>query len=229
MTKYKKLALSPSGEIVNRSTGRLVRAKGLTVRSNRVYDKNGRLYGYLGKQTKKEREKTEKLDTQRQKKRAYTAKKKQSQITPKTKTTTNKKDIIDSIFTPTPYPNESIIDESLIDETEIELDINEPKPISEESLLLITDIDRWMKFVESDERVLPNYKRIKQEEANFARSVNGRVDDENHKLSYDEGEKLKQKWKEATTDEERTEVWNELKKMDPNKGYSYDPEVMTTS
>lgn len=52
MAKYQKLAIAPDGEIVFRSTGRIV-TKNVDVKGNRAYV-DGRLYGYIGKGTKTE-------------------------------------------------------------------------------------------------------------------------------------------------------------------------------
>lgn len=59
MAKYQKLAIAPDGAIVIRATGRVV--QGLTEqRDNRVY-RNGRLYGYIGKPTKAQQAKIDKV------------------------------------------------------------------------------------------------------------------------------------------------------------------------
>lgn len=59
MTKYQKLAIAPDGAIVFRATGRVV--QGLTTqRDNRIY-RNGRLYGYIGKPSKSEQAKINKV------------------------------------------------------------------------------------------------------------------------------------------------------------------------
>ena len=59
MAKYQKLAIAPDGAIVFRATGRVV--QGLTEqRDNRVY-RNGRLYGYIGKPTKAQQAKIDKV------------------------------------------------------------------------------------------------------------------------------------------------------------------------
>lgn len=59
MAKYQKLAIAPDGAIVFRATGRVV--QGLTIqKDNRVY-RNGRLYGYIGKPTKAQQAKIEKV------------------------------------------------------------------------------------------------------------------------------------------------------------------------
>ncbi len=59
MAKYQKLAIAPDGAIVFRATGRVV--QGLTVqKDNRVY-RNGRLYGYIGKPTKAQQAKIDKV------------------------------------------------------------------------------------------------------------------------------------------------------------------------
>lgn len=59
MAKYQKLAIAPDGAIVFRATGK-VAIGDLKVKDNRVY-KNGRLYGYLGKPTKTQQAKIEKV------------------------------------------------------------------------------------------------------------------------------------------------------------------------
>lgn len=59
MAKYQKLAIAPDGAIVFRATGRVV--QGLTVqKDNRVY-RNGKLYGYIGKPTKVQQAKIDKV------------------------------------------------------------------------------------------------------------------------------------------------------------------------
>lgn len=59
MAKYQKLAIAPDGAIVFRASGRVV--QGLTEqRDNRVY-RNGRLYGYIGKPTKAQQAKIDKV------------------------------------------------------------------------------------------------------------------------------------------------------------------------
>ena len=59
MAKYQKLAIAPDGAIVFRATGRVV--QGLTTqRDNRIY-RNGRLYGYIGKPSKSEQAKINKV------------------------------------------------------------------------------------------------------------------------------------------------------------------------
>lgn len=59
MAKYQKLAIAPDGAIVFRATGRVV--QGLTTqKDNRVY-RNGRLYGYIGKPTKAQQAKIDKV------------------------------------------------------------------------------------------------------------------------------------------------------------------------
>ena len=59
MAKYQKLAIAPDGAIVFRATGRVV--QGLTIqKDNRVY-RNGRLYGYIGKPTKAQQAKIDKV------------------------------------------------------------------------------------------------------------------------------------------------------------------------
>ena len=59
MAKYQTLAIAPDGAIVFRATGRVV--QGLTEqRGNRVY-RNGRLYGYIGKPTKAQQAKIDKV------------------------------------------------------------------------------------------------------------------------------------------------------------------------
>lgn len=59
MAKYQKLAIAPDGAIVFRSTGKIASGN-LAVKDNRVY-KNGRLYGYIGKPTKAQLTKIEKV------------------------------------------------------------------------------------------------------------------------------------------------------------------------
>lgn len=59
MAKYQKLAIAPDGAIVFRATGK-VAIGDLKIKDNRVY-KNGRLYGYLGKPTKTQQAKIEKV------------------------------------------------------------------------------------------------------------------------------------------------------------------------
>nr|DAR01780.1 MAG TPA: Protein of unknown function (DUF2680) [Caudoviricetes sp.] len=59
MAKYQKLAIAPDGAIVFRATGRVV--QGLTTqKDNRVY-RDGRLYGYIGKPTKAQQSKIDKV------------------------------------------------------------------------------------------------------------------------------------------------------------------------
>lgn len=59
MAKYQKLAIAPDGAIVFRATGRVV--QGITIqKDNRVY-RNGRLYGYIGKPTKAQQAKIDKV------------------------------------------------------------------------------------------------------------------------------------------------------------------------
>ena len=59
MAKHQKLAIAPDGAIVFRATGRVV--QGLTTqKDNRVY-RNGRLYGYIGKPTKAQQAKIDKV------------------------------------------------------------------------------------------------------------------------------------------------------------------------
>lgn len=59
MVKYQKLAIAPDGAIVFRSTGKIATGN-LAVKDNRVY-KNGRLYGYIGKPTKTQLTKIERV------------------------------------------------------------------------------------------------------------------------------------------------------------------------
>ena len=59
MAKYNKLAIAPDGEVVFRSTGRIV-SKDVEIRGNRAYV-NGRLYGYIAKGTKTEQAKIAKV------------------------------------------------------------------------------------------------------------------------------------------------------------------------
>lgn len=280
MPKYKKLALSPSGDIINRLTGTLDRSKKpLEIRGNRVY-KEGRLYGYLGKQTKLQQKLSALLDKRRQKRRERALRKQgiipstttqTIQVTEKPSKKSSKsvptKDVVDDVIkenkkaTKTTKIEEDEADlfnepesdtkvkhpviedltkkyeEDKNEEYEIELSeeeskriedeigLTKPKPISEESLLLITDINKWSRFIETDEPILPNYKKLKQEESNFARSVNERVKAE--QITAEKGDEFKQRWKDATTDKERDKVWEDLKADDPEEGFSYDPEVQT--
>lgn len=63
-----KFAISPSGDVVYRASGRIYRPK-TTVKENRVYGANGRLIGYIGKPTKGQQRTIDKLDKQRQARR----------------------------------------------------------------------------------------------------------------------------------------------------------------
>lgn len=254
MTKYKKLALSPSGDIINRFTGTLDRSKiPLEIRGNRVY-KKGRLYGYLGKQTKTQQNLSKVLDERRQKRKLRKLKK--QGITPSVKTEPVKvtekpkkkstvsvpnneiiDDIIDEIeeITDVVQPIEQPTDE--LDQYEIELSEQQikkieeelfpdlPRPISEESLLMITDINKWGKFIEREEPILPEYLLIKQEESNLVRSVDARV--KAGQITATEGEVIKDAWKQAKTDQERDYVWEYLKMDDLESGFEYDPEIQT--
>lgn len=266
MSKYKKFALSPSGEIINRATGTLSRVKNLTVEGNRVY-KNGRLYGYLGKQTKTQQKLSAELDKRRQKRREKARikeiKRQVNDTTQKTykvdeKPTKSKtssvdnEDIIEDIIEENEevkktvdYYDEydyledliqeepkrllDILDEyekEQIEEYTVETEIETPefKPISEESLLMITDIKKWSKFIEDQPDILPEYKALKQEESNLARSIDARI--KAGQIDKEFGDKIKERWKNATTDEERNKIWKDLKKNDPKEGFEYDPEIM---
>lgn len=64
MARMLKLALSPSGTLVYRATGRVYQGK-TTVRDGRVYGKKGELIGYLGKPTTKQQREIERLDRRR--------------------------------------------------------------------------------------------------------------------------------------------------------------------
>ena len=66
--KMIKFAMSPSGDVVYRASGRIYRPK-TTVKENRVYGANGRLIGYIGKPTKGQQRTIDKLDKQRQARR----------------------------------------------------------------------------------------------------------------------------------------------------------------
>ena len=254
MAKYKKLALSPSGDIVYRVTGRLLRSKTpLTIEGNRV-KKNGRLIGYLGKQTKTQTKLTKALDDRRQKRKARQLKKQgikpsvktePIQVIEKPKKNTSKPvsndeivdEIIDEIeeindvIQPVEQPTDEIdqyeieLSEQQIKKIEEELFPDLPRPISEESLLMITDINKWGKFVEREEPILPDYLLIKQEESNLVRSVDARV--KAGQISATEGEVIKDAWKQAKTDQERDYVWEYLKMDDPESGFEYDPEIQT--
>ena len=59
MVKYQKLAIAPDGAIVFRATGKIATGN-LSVKDKRVY-KNGRLYGYIGKPSKAQLTKIEKV------------------------------------------------------------------------------------------------------------------------------------------------------------------------
>jgi hypothetical protein len=254
MAKYKKLALSPSGDIINRLTGTLDRSKTpLEIRGNRVY-KKGRLYGYLGKQTKTQQKLSKALDERRQKRKARKLKKQgiipsvktePVKVTEKPKKNTSKPvsndEIVDEIIDeieeindvvqPVEQPTEDIdqyeieLSEQQIKKIEEELFPDLPRPISEESLLMITDINKWGKFVEREEPILPDYLLIKQEESNLVRSVDARV--KAGQISATEGEVIKDAWKQAKTDQERDYVWEYLKMDDPESGFEYDPEIQT--
>lgn len=259
MAKYKKLALSPSGDIVHRATGVLVRSKTpLEIRGNRVY-KNGRLYGYLGKQTKFQAKLTKALDERRQKRRLRKLKKQgivpsvktePVKVTEKPKKKSTKapsnEEIVDEIIDEIEEINDVVqpvdqpiqpVDTSEVDQYEVELSEEQvrkienelfpdlPRPISEESLLMITDINKWGKFVEREEPILPDYLLIKQEESNLVRSVDARV--KAGQISATEGEIIKEAWKQAKTDQERDYVWDYLKMDDPESGFEYDPEIQT--
>lgn len=254
MAKYKKLALSPSGDIINRLTGTLDRSKTpLEIRENRVY-KNGRLYGYLGKQTKTQAKISKALDERRQKRRLRKLKKQgivpsvktePVKVTEKPKKKSTKApsndeivdEIIDEIeeITDVVQPVEQPTDE--IDQYEVELSEEQvrkienelfpdlPKPLSEESLLMITDINKWGKFVEREEPILPDYLLIKQEESNLVRSIDARI--KAGQITPTEGQLIKDAWKQARTDDERNYVWDYLKMDDPESGFEYDPEIQT--
>lgn len=64
MARMLKLTLSPSGTLVYRATGRAYQGKA-TVRDGRVYGRNGRLIGYLGKPTTKQQREINRLDRRR--------------------------------------------------------------------------------------------------------------------------------------------------------------------
>lgn len=254
VAKYKKLALSPSGDIINRLTGTLDRSKTpLEIRGNRVY-KNGRLYGYLGKQTKTQQKLSALLDKRRQKRKARKLKK--QGIIPSIKTEPVKVTEKPNKKSSKPVSNDEIVDEIIdeieeindvvqpveqptdeIDQYEIELSEQQikkieqelfpdlPKPLSEESLLMITDINKWGKFVEREEPILPDYLLIKQEESNLVRSVDARI--KAGQITPTEGQLIKDAWKQARTDQERDYVWEYLKMDDPESGFEYDPEIQT--
>ena len=254
MAKYKKLALSPSGDIINRLTGTLDRSKTpLRIEGNRVY-KGTRLYGYLGKQTKTQQKLSKALDERRQKRKARKLKKQgivpsvktePVKVTEKPKKNTSKSvsndEIVDEIIDeieeindvvqPVEQPTDEIdqyeieLSEQQIKKIEEELFPDLPRPISEESLLMITDINKWGKFVEREEPILPDYLLIKQEESNLVRSVDARV--KAGQISATEGEVIKDAWKQAKTDQERNYVWEYLKMDDPESGFEYDPEIQT--
>lgn len=254
VAKYKKLALSPSGDIINRLTGTLDRSKTpLEIRGNRVY-KNGRLYGYLGKQTKTQQKLSKALDERRQKRRLRKLKKQgivpsvktePIQVTEKPKKKSTKApsndEIVDEIIDeieeindvvqPVEQPTDEIdqyeieLSEQQIKKIEQELFPDLPKPLSEESLLMITDINKWGKFVEREEPILPDYLLIKQEESNLVRSVDARI--KAGQITPTEGQLIKDAWKQARTDQERDYVWEYLKMNDPESGFEYDPEIQT--
>lgn len=259
MSKYKKLALSPSGDIVYRATGRLLRSKTpLTIEGNRV-KKNGRLIGYLGKQTKTQSKLTKLLDERRQKRRQRELRKKgiipsvktePIQVTEKPKKKSTKAPSNDEIVDEIIEENDKItdvvqpveqpiqpVDSKEVDQYEIELSEEQirkienelfpdlPRPLTEESLLMITDINKWGKFVEREEPILPEYLLIKQEESNLVRSVDARV--KAGQLTATEGQLIKDAWKQAKTDKERDYVWDYLKMDDPESGFEYDPEIQT--
>lgn len=254
VAKYKKLALSPSGDIINRLTGTLDRSRTpLEIRGNRVY-KKGRLYGYLGKQTKTQQKLSKALDERRQKRRLRKLKK--QGIVPSVKTEPVKVTEKPKKSSSKSVPNDEIVDEIIdeieeindviqpveqptdeIDQYEIELSEQQikkieeelfpelPRPLSEESLLMITDINKWGKFVEREEPILPDYLLIKQEESNLVRSVDARV--KAGQITPTEGQLIKDAWKQARTDQERDYVWEYLKMDDPESGFEYDPEIQT--
>lgn len=254
VAKYKKLALSPSGDIINRLTGTLDRSRTpLEIRGNRVY-KKGRLYGYLGKQTKTQQKLSKALDERRQKRRLRKLKK--QGIVPSVKTEPVKVTEKPKKSSSKSVPNDEIVDEIIdeieeindvvqpveqptdeIDQYEIELSEQQikkieqelfpdlPKPLSEESLLMITDINKWGKFVEREEPILPDYLLIKQEESNLVRSVDARI--KAGQITPTEGQLIKDAWKQARTDQERDYVWEYLKMDDPESGFEYDPEIQT--
>lgn len=254
VAKYKKLALSPSGDVINRLTGTLDRSKTpLEIRGNRVY-KNGRLYGYLGKQTKTQQNLSKALDERRQKRKLRKLKK--QGIIPSVKTEPVKVTEKPKKSSSKSVPNDEIVDEIIdeieeindvvqpveqptdeIDQYEIELSEQQikkieeelfpdlPRPLSEESLLMITDINKWGKFVEREEPILPDYLLIKQEESNLVRSVDARV--KAGQITPTEGQLIKDAWKQARTDQERDYVWEYLKIDDPESGFKYDPEIQT--
>lgn len=254
VAKYKKLALSPSGDIINRLTGTLDRSRTpLEIRGNRVY-KKGRLYGYLGQQTKTQQKLSKALDDRRQKRRLRKLKKQgivpsvktePIQVTEKPKKKSTKApsndEIVDEIIDeieeindvvqPVEQPTDEIdqyeieLSEQQIKKIEQELFPDLPKPLSEESLLMITDINKWGKFVEREEPILPDYLLIKQEESNLVRSVDARI--KAGQITPTEGQLIKDAWKQARTDQERDYVWEYLKMDDPESGFEYDPEIQT--
>ena len=259
VAKYKKLALSPSGDIINRLTGTLDRSKTpLEIRGNRVY-KKGRLYGYLGQQTKTQKLLSKLLDDRRQKRRLRKLKKQgivpsvktePIQVTEKPKKSSSKSvpndEIVDEIIDEIEEINDVVqpvdqpiqpVDTSEVDQYEIELSEEQvrkienelfpdlPRPLSEESLLMITDINKWGKFVEREEPILPDYLLIKQEESNLVRSVDARI--KAGQITPTEGQLIKDAWKQARTDQERDYVWEYLKMDDPESGFEYDPEIQT--
>lgn len=179
-TKFKKLALSSFGDIVDRITGKLIRAKNLMIKSNRVYKldkKSGsyRLFGYLGKQTKSQKSETERLAENRQKRKA-TAENKKLKEAAKAAELERQKSI------------------------EREKERSRLKPVSE---------------IPSTE--IPPLDRMTQEEMNILRALDNRVRD--GKLMQSTADDIFDRWKAANTDKERNEIWKEVKKNDPERGY----------
>lgn len=76
--KFQQLAIAPDGEIVFRSTGKIV-TKNVTLKGNRAYV-DGRLYGYIGKPTKSQKEKIEKVASGATRKRRAKIKDKAEEI-----------------------------------------------------------------------------------------------------------------------------------------------------
>ena len=73
----------------------------------------------------------------------------------------------------------------------------------------------------------PEMKALLQEESNFLRSVNARIDDKINPLTREKGQELYNQWKSAVDDKERNAVWKELKKDDPEKGFEYENDFKT--
>jgi len=146
--KFKKLAFSSAGEIVDRISGKLHRVKNLIIKGNRAYridKKSGqpKLYGYFGKQTDAQKQETERLQNQRNQRRQREAIARQKQQAKKPEYTPPKK--AEKPKTP-----------------------SKPKKISKET---IEDIYKIPK------ELLPPIKALTQEEMNIKRALDNRVRD----------------------------------------------------